>query len=443
MNKRKLSILKEVLIFSLFVTLLFLSFRYNFFGAAGKWRFNFNFKWSEAYVVGKVLNSQLNPILDEQALLRINGHADITYKNYFHNETHNISSRKYSNYKSSFGIQGYIYAIIDFTLKRFEKDPKSRYQIMRAITGMGMSIVIAIFIFFIKFEFGLPTALFVLITTIYSNYLVLFASNLYWMFFIALAPFTLSWTYLKIYEDKNVTLSPLYFAICFLILLKSLAGWEYLSTIFISFNIPLVYFSIKNNWNKKLIIERIIKINSYALLGFILSLFGYLAQKTALLGSVNNALKAFAQIVLKRTHGNPADLPSKYKASLESDILAVLKKYLNGDAIYISDYMTIKFHHIILLFSIVSIFYVSIPLFKNLEKDKKTTALIISSWLSILAPISWHVLAKGHSYVHGHMNHVLWHVPFTFLAFSSVAYIIRKYCFHNPQKGYKNNIFKS
>jgi hypothetical protein len=32
--------------------------------------------------------------------------------------------------------------------------------------------------------------------------------------------------------------------------------------------------------------------------------------------------------------------------------------------------------------------------------------------LAFCAPISWHFIAKGHSFLHPHMNYVLWYLPF-------------------------------
>lgn len=46
-------------------------------------------------------------------------------------------------------------------------------------------------------------------------------------------------------------------------------------------------------------------------------------------------------------------------------------------------------------------------------------------WFSILSPLSWFVLAKVHSYVHTHINHVLWSMPFILLSMAFSGYIIK------------------
>jgi len=47
----------------------------------------------------------------------------------------------------------------------------------------------------------------------------------------------------------------------------------------------------------------------------------------------------------------------------------------------------------------------------------KLTALSLALWFSLLAPLSWMVIFKGHSYIHTHMNFITWHMPFTILGF--------------------------
>jgi hypothetical protein len=45
------------------------------------------------------------------------------------------------------------------------------------------------------------------------------------------------------------------------------------------------------------------------------------------------------------------------------------------------------------------------------------------TWFSLLAPLSWFVIFKGHSFIHTHMNAITWHMPFMFLGFALVGYV--------------------
>ena len=59
------------------------------------------------------------------------------------------------------------------------------------------------------------------------------------------------------------------------------------------------------------------------------------------------------------------------------------------------------------------------------QQRKRNLALITTLWVSILAPLSWYVIFKGHSYIHTHMNHILWQMPFTFFGFAVCGVAIK------------------
>jgi hypothetical protein len=45
-------------------------------------------------------------------------------------------------------------------------------------------------------------------------------------------------------------------------------------------------------------------------------------------------------------------------------------------------------------------------------------ALLAATWFSLLAPLSWFVLFKAHSYIHTQINFILWQMPFTIFGFA-------------------------
>ena len=38
--------------------------------------------------------------------------------------------------------------------------------------------------------------------------------------------------------------------------------------------------------------------------------------------------------------------------------------------------------------------------------------LVLATWFSILAPFSWYIIFKAHSFIHMHMNFIVWQMPF-------------------------------
>ncbi len=56
-------------------------------------------------------------------------------------------------------------------------------------------------------------------------------------------------------------------------------------------------------------------------------------------------------------------------------------------------------------------------LLRKLFRLRQTDPALIGMMVcAVAAPLSWFVLAKGHSYIHGALNYVLWYLPFVPLA---------------------------
>jgi hypothetical protein len=49
----------------------------------------------------------------------------------------------------------------------------------------------------------------------------------------------------------------------------------------------------------------------------------------------------------------------------------------------------------------------------------RITPLVVATWVSILAPLSWFFVFKSHSYIHTHINFVVWQMPFTLFGFAT------------------------
>jgi hypothetical protein len=57
--------------------------------------------------------------------------------------------------------------------------------------------------------------------------------------------------------------------------------------------------------------------------------------------------------------------------------------------------------------------------------DRSVPALIMASWFSILAPLSWFVVFKAHSYSHLELNFIVWQMPFTFFGAAITGLAVR------------------
>ena len=95
-----------------------------------------------------------------------------------------------------------------------------------------------------------------------------------------------------------------------------------------------------------------------------------------------------------------------------------LNNYLSQENSFVSNsVLKVRYIYLIVLFMLMS------PLLflrSNAERRQQDIALIWTTWFSILAPLSWFVIFKAHSYIHTHMSFLLWQMPFTFFGFCRV-----------------------
>ena len=132
----------------------------------------------------------------------------------------------------------------------------------------------------------------------------------------------------------------------------------------------------------------------------------------------------------KRTYAEPQDYPEVYAASLEAGTIGVVityvqgvffdfNNYLSNSNTFVSDFLLkIRYGYLIVLFAVGSALLFLRCQKMIAEQRGHYIALIWTTWFSILAPLSWYVIFKAHSYIHTHMSFLLWQMPFMFFGFA-------------------------
>ena len=131
----------------------------------------------------------------------------------------------------------------------------------------------------------------------------------------------------------------------------------------------------------------------------------------------------------KRTYGEAQDYPAVYAASLEAGTIGVVITYVNGIFFDLNNYLSnantfvsdfllkVRYAYLIVLFIIMSAL-LFLRSRKMMTKQRQNIALIWTTWFSVLAPLSWYVIFKSHSFIHTHMSFLLWQMPFTLFGFA-------------------------
>jgi hypothetical protein len=299
--------------------------------------------------------------------------------------------------------------------------------------------VLTLIILWIYYQFGLISALIVLITTVYSQWITVFGRNLWWVTWSFYLPIITS-IYILHYEDKRGKYSNKFSVILIFVavFIKCLySGYEYITTTLLMMLVPYIYYAIYKEWTIKEFIKRNFIVGITSIISVLTSMLILVYQISFVSGSFKKGIEHIEFAFLKRTYGGLSQLPpgiykdtlkaDMYTASLEADIYTVLAQYIRGVAFDFnnlfntsSGFYKVEFYSLIFLFIVFTILvFISNEYSKTISNNrKKLISLACATWFSILAPLSWFVIFKAHSFIHTGMNHITWHMPFTIFGFA-------------------------
>lgn len=378
--KDKMNKSKKLIIIIIAIILMYLSFSMGIFIPNIEERKHFdNFqKDSESLVIGRIYNDYYG--FNSKYGLRF-------IKPYGENGEEFILE----DYKSQVGIQGKIFSFM------FNKMHIPIEQ-LNNICALLTAIVLVAICYLLYEKYGTMFSVVFYIVFLLSPWIVDFARNLYWVEFLWFIPLLLCLLLDKT-KNKGVFL-PLIFIAVFL---KCLCGYEYLSTILLTSITFFILDFILVKEKRKQIFITVFEIGCICIFAFILAicLHALIRGDGNLINGINTIYK---EDVLRRTMGNNTELfeDQRVKASIEASYTSVYLKYFQfyTDIIYcIPGYMFV----IIVIISLVIIMYNVLSEKENSNRDA------IIYLIFFISTSSWHILAKAHSYIHLHMNYVLWY----------------------------------
>ena len=469
--KKLTKLLKKLYLPLIVIFIAFLSYNYNFFRVANHQWF-LSPTGSEHLVIAGLINGKDkygrlflgrhtndNNIHSKQSLEQVH---EINQKNLIElDKIEKTISGKFKKYDSQYALQLHFFYYL-------QKLGIENIKVFQGITAMLMSIVVGILFYLLRKNFSTTVASVFSASLVLSPYVVVFAKNLYWVEATWFLPMIVSMYYGKI---KFLSwLSNLKFFIFFVIayLIKMLCGYEYLTTIAIASCVPIIlYMSLDKKGLKDTIIKLSINVTS-TLIAFILAS----GIHVNLLSKDNSTARVHIDHIVTnakvrtKTH-NSSEIKElcKYKQNTNRQNID-LKLLKNCEESYKKS--STKVSKIILRYLIFDDFLPWLGNFSNIKssnftetKDydilkslwqkpsKKTlraaiyetktqtkknlVIIFINSFLFLLliltaffrtslkmrlvlmfslsAPLSWFIIAQGHSALHFGLNYVLWYLP--------------------------------
>jgi len=433
---------KSFLFYCIIFLTLTLNFKMNIAGSANAGFFN-NFQFdTESMVVGRLIYSERYGLFSHAGFL---GWIEPVPagKNYFWYQYEAYQDPKdfdtYKAYYSQPALQAFIYGVL---CRITGLNGYSALDFFKWLVSMFNALIFVVFIKWIQRRWGWATALFTLLTVCFSQWITVFGRNIFWVLGAFYLPFVAALWYLQKYEQsvKHPLRAAFWLMFSAMLLKCLLTGFEYITTTVVMSVTPWFFYMVINEWNWKIFLKNISVASAGVLAAVVTAMAGLALQLSFVMGSIGEGFQYIISSFGRRTYGNVGTFDSSYQESINSNLWDVLSAYWNRNAFDISHWFDfplwkmfshISFGNCILLFAVVTyIVYSSNTIRQFPVFRKQQLALITMLWVSLLAPLSWFVIFKAHSYVHTHMNHIVWHLPFMLLGAtltgSTLWFLIRR-----------------
>jgi hypothetical protein len=398
--------LPRLIMASLLFIALSLSFTTNIFSVVEDVLYRVHSGDPESLVVGRLLKSESSGITSGTGFLVHNGYAT-TYPQ-FRTAERPVSVMDY--YLGQVGLQGWVFSAIDIALYKVNVPAISRLQVLRGLAALALAAVLSIWIYFLAAEFGMPAALGAGLMAFYSSWLASFADNLYWVPVTWFIPAVLTW-YWTVYRPDLFAASEKRFYLWHGIALasKALCGFEYISAVAGASASVFLYGVLKLGWRRSTI-TRLLAFLCTSIVAIFLAVVIQVLLLWIRGGSLDAAFHDFFERVQYRsgiTEGAPAGLAE----SLRIPIGQIISIYLNAVHVVnvtgVAQFNSSQVLDYLMWPLAVALVYLAFR-DRSLGRVFPLVALIFGSFV---ASISWHVVARGHSYIHQFFNYVLWFVP--------------------------------
>ena len=426
MNLYNLLKSKYKLSFLLFTIAVF-SFHSNFFKAVNDEWFLSHSIDSETLVFDGILNS-----LEEKKPFFLGNYKHIDKKVNPKKIRENFNKFKSGNdfkrYKSQYGLQIKIFGgLCNFGLCNLE--------LFYLITSILMGLVIVVFYNLVKRDFGNLSGILLSLFLTFSPWLIVFSKNIFWMTFTLFLPFLVSFYFSNKLKNNYFKLF-FFITIFFSFFIKMLNGYEYITTIFLSTLVPLIYQFIEQN-------KKFFHFLKYSFVIFIIFLTSFATSIFLQSKSSNYNVKEHIVERLEYHTYNIENSTSKIENKVKNFISTSIRYFVfrdflpwtwigqagitNEEKTYIKDsfknfnskilihnfsklskntkaFLFLKIIEILIFLLILSYL---IFIFRHLKRSMK-----YSISLAFISSISWILLGNKHSQLHFHINYIVWYIPF-------------------------------
>lgn len=425
MTIKKTSILTTQKVF-LFVSLvvLFIGFYTNFWGVVKNENFGNFDQYSESLAIGRIARSKTTGVFSDGALPGVNYNAKIVPPEanvwstvYLKQRPEYIADTipdSYFLYLSQTGAQLTMYSIVQEVLP-FENG--TRFKIFHAINALLSALCFTIILGWMYRNFGLVSAIVVLFLITISSWIMYFGNSLWWGLWASYIPFVTMLLVLEYHhKTKRLTPNKILMYLFFAVFAKCLFnGYEFVSTLLVSAMCPIIFYAFLERQQLKSFFIFFIKASCTAVLAVILQMLVLLTQIKIVLGSFDEAFDYIISSYLRRSFSAGDELANQ-------SYVFILKKYLKGNVFYWDcmprdGSVIFYFAYLILIVVVFGAIVYFLSKKESLYRNRINMALLLTTAVSVIAPLSWLIIFKQHAAAHYHLDYIVWYMPFLLLGF--------------------------
>jgi hypothetical protein len=435
---------RTVAVFLASTAMLFAGFCGNIWRTAKPEQFDaFQIGW-ESFIVGRMLKTKADGLFSAGGLTGLAGpEADPpntdnpNYRFQYQAYRESLPIQSYAAYKSQPGGQGMLFGALDGLLPLA---PDDKLALFHGLTSLLSAAVLGILIAWLYREFGWAAGLAALAGTLLSQWLTLFGRNLWWSIWAFFLPMLIVLRCVNRAGDLR-KLSPVWFgAVVFLAVLVKcfFNGYEYVTTTLVMMVCPFVYRSAAQRIGWKPFLRGLASAVVASVLAVLASMTVLCLQISAVEGNFAAGIDHIVFSLLRRSYADSSFFPPDYAASLNANVLDVagyylreiyfdLNYYLRAPNDWIANFLfQFRYLYLIAIFAAASAAFWFLT-HRNADRELRDRGrgLIAALWFSLLAPLSWFVIFKAHSYVHTFLNDIVWQMPFTILGFAMCGLTLR------------------
>lgn len=302
-------------------------------------------------------------------------------------------------YRAQLGLQGSFYSWFS---RRFGlRSLKDLQWLPAGATAMAVSVLFLLF----RRIFNLSFSCLFVASLALSPFFTAMARNIYWNPVLFFLP-TLSacWMYL---DRRPFAQSSALFMVVLTMFLKAGSNYEFLSSVTVlASSVFLVgpFFSAngkpKPDWVRALLVA------AACILGFLAALLLHADARGA--GSISEGLRLiFEQDISRRTFGDSARFSGETAQSLDATVFSVLRLYFYDKYPHWREMlMPAKLFLVLIGVAIAGLVHKGLTRHAMFQRD------LYLFFVFLFVPVSWFVMAKGHSFTQTHINFVLWFIGF-------------------------------